>query len=467
MYQSTPTETVHSEECPIHGNHSPSGLTNYHGHALVCSRVPEITIATGTPVAQLVSQLELQAKGAPIVRATFENAPENPFWLILGYRAAREALSANNRHIFCSRRSLDRPRDRADAQALTFGDLSDRSLIFMDNKYHPLLRNFLVSRLAKGTRTAGYYTELITRKIEQTLAEAQSIAGQSQGQADIVSTIARHIPVRVVCEMLGISEVVGPNAIHGLTEQDLVKLSLDVALGFDVPPTRERVAHAARAFQRLYAFMRDCYAHKSFAPGSLMDESAQYIQTLDTNEYPEVANYVLANAAMMVFAGHETTSTFLGSAFALAFEHQEIVREITQGGPTGWREFVEEALRVAPPTTALHRTIGEDTHFYGAQMKRGDGAAVLLMAANRDPEVFADPNRFHPQRYADRGQPMPISFGSGPHTCVGNYLAKLESELTLEALFTRWPGIQQCLPVPDPICAFSYHGYHTLHATLS
>lgn len=140
----------------------------------------------------------------------------------------------------------------------------------------------------------------------------------------------------------------------------------------------------------------------------------------------------------MLAAGFETTVNLIGNATALLDQHRE-QREALLAGDAQWSVAVDEALRHDPPVLLTARTTIRDTEIAGVPIRRNRPIVTLLAAANRDPEVFTDPDRFdvHRDNAADH-----ISFSSGRHYCLGAALARMEGDVALRALRERYPGLR-------------------------
>jgi len=110
---------------------------------------------------------------------------------------------------------------------------------------------------------------------------------------------------------------------------------------------------------------------------------------------------------------------------------------------------VQEFLRYETPTLFVARFPSQRIELGGVAIGAGEPVLVVLAAANRDPAVFAEPDRFGPERFAG-GRTVgvgPLSFAFGPHFCLGASLARLEAEIMLAALLARWPDV--ALTDPD------------------
>jgi cytochrome P450 len=125
---------------------------------------------------------------------------------------------------------------------------------------------------------------------------------------------------------------------------------------------------------------------------------------------------------LLLVNGHETTKTLLVNAVLCIADARPSAEEL----PT----VIEEVLRFLPPTGGTDRFVTRPTVLDGQELRPGDRVVAMITAANRDPEVFADPHTFDPNR-----SPNPhLSFGHGIHFCMGAHLARLETRLALTAL---------------------------------
>jgi cytochrome P450 len=124
----------------------------------------------------------------------------------------------------------------------------------------------------------------------------------------------------------------------------------------------------------------------------------------------------------------------------LIIEDDDVRRACDQAFAAGeFNAVVEEFLRVLTPAMNVTRTATQDVDFHGQTIRRNDTMQLMLIAANRDPEVFTDPHRFDPSRV--RANALTggdgLAFGSGLHRCVGNVLAKMDSRILFEEMHRR------------------------------
>ena len=148
---------------------------------------------------------------------------------------------------------------------------------------------------------------------------------------------------------------------------------------------------------------------------------------------------ILGACSMILFAGHETTSSTIGSATISLINNREASRVVGALPDSGESHpAIEEMLRYEAPAKAMMRRVVEDHEFHGAQLQKDDAVFLMILAANRDPQVFSNPDLIDVER-----NPNPhLTFGLGHHYCLGAPLAKLETRIALPALWSRFPNIQ-------------------------
>jgi cytochrome P450 len=144
---------------------------------------------------------------------------------------------------------------------------------------------------------------------------------------------------------------------------------------------------------------------------------------------------LLHNLTLLLVAGFETTTNLLGNGLQIILQDPP-AGDAVAAGSVSPSAFVEEVLRFDSPVQLTSR-IGYDTDLGGVQVSGETGVTTLLGAGNRDPRRFTDPASFDPLR-PDGG---PLSFGGGPHFCIGAALARLEGTVAFPRLLNRFPKI--------------------------
>jgi len=147
---------------------------------------------------------------------------------------------------------------------------------------------------------------------------------------------------------------------------------------------------------------------------------------------------VISNAAVLMFGGIETTEGMIANAVAHLLAHPEALERVL-ADPRLIAGAVEESLRLEPAAAVLDRYATRDVRFGGAAIRRGDLVRVSVTAANRDPAVFTDPDRFDLDR---PNAARHLAFARGPHVCIGMHLARLEAHVAVGRLLARLPGLR-------------------------
>lgn len=143
------------------------------------------------------------------------------------------------------------------------------------------------------------------------------------------------------------------------------------------------------------------------------------------------------NLSTLLTGGNMTTADLIGNAIWLLLRHPEELAKL-KANPALVPSAIEEALRFEPPVDGTQRILDRDRSFAGCPMHKGQVVAVQLPAANRDPNAFPDPDRFDITRKPNAH----VSFGGGPHICIGAPLARMEAQIAIAALFRRFPDLR-------------------------
>ena len=149
-------------------------------------------------------------------------------------------------------------------------------------------------------------------------------------------------------------------------------------------------------------------------------------------ELPEVMD-VVRLATILFAAGQETTARLLAAGMRFLCEQPALAEEL-RSDPEAIPNFVEECLRLEGPIKGSFRLALRDTTLAGVAIPAGSMLMAVIGAANRDPRVFEDPDRFDPKRSNARRN---IAFGHGEHFCPGASLARTEARISFERLLAR------------------------------
>jgi cytochrome P450 len=252
------------------------------------------------------------------------------------------------------------------------------------------------------------------------IAEGLADALDRSGAFDLVPGFTVPLPVTVIAELLGVPE--GDHAQFKRWSDDWVH----VAGG-----------HAGESIGEFRTWARaQVLDRRSTAdpPDDLL--TAVALTEVDGERLDETSAAGLA--VILVIAGNETTTNALGTAIQRLVSDPGLFERV-RADRSLIPELVEETLRFDPPIPVLPRKATADTSLDGTSLTAGETLLVHLGAANRDPEVFADPDRFDIERRGDRAH---IGFGYGAHTCVGAPLARAEMAIGINVILDRFPALQ-------------------------
>jgi cytochrome P450 len=247
-----------------------------------------------------------------------------------------------------------------------------------------------------------------------------------QGTFDFIGDFADHIPVAVICELLGV-----PKEDIGKFKEWTFKVTSMTGIGI----TDADVARADAAMTKHLSYLSDLLAERQRDPRD--DLLSNLIWARDQGQQLTESE-TLGLAFLLLAAGSDTTTAFLGGA-ALALLRNRDQLELLRAQPELMPRAVEELLRFEGPVHfGLIRTTTEALHLDGAEVPAGERIWTILPAANRDPDAFPDPDAL----VLGRDGPPHLSFGQGVHVCLGAGLARLEASVALQRLLERFPRLE-------------------------
>jgi cytochrome P450 len=249
---------------------------------------------------------------------------------------------------------------------------------------------------------------------------ARLLAALPPGGAELRRGLAGPLAVAVVARSLGLAGA-EPSTVLGWYDAIVSGVS-GVAAGHPVPEDAhtafDRLGDAVRA--ELDAPRRTTLLRAAVEDGDLAPAE------------------VVANAAVIMFGGIETTEGMIVNAILHLLSHPDQLA-LVRADPSLLPGAVEESLRLEPSAAVVDRYATRDTTLGGVDIAAGDFVVVSLAGANRDPDVFPDPDRFDVRREEARLQ---VGFAHGPHVCPGMHLARLETRAAITALLAAHPDVR-------------------------
>ena len=307
--------------------------------------------------------------------------------------------------------------------------------VMSNSGYRWLSEVFVMQDPPRHTRVRGLVTGALTaRRVHAMAPRIQEIAdalidaveGQGEGGCDLMTTFAYRLPVMVMCDMLGVDP----------DDSRLPAVIAAIAQSFIVFEARRLTAAeldtANREMDLLEAFFTELFEARRRAP---RDDLATALANAG-DQAGALSTHELTTVAIGLFgAGFETTAHMLGNGLLTLHRHPEQWARLC-ADPDGLAEgAVSEVLRYESSLVATYRTALADARVGDVEVATGQRVLTLIGAANRDPEVFDDPDRFDITR---RGT-QHMSFGGGIHFCVGAELARLEGRIAFATLARRLP----------------------------
>ncbi|ABD55587.1 cytochrome P450 [Jannaschia sp. CCS1] len=247
------------------------------------------------------------------------------------------------------------------------------------------------------------------------------------GPVDIVAHYTRQLPFLAICELLGI-----PESAHAALTRRIAPLS-----AVSNPIT------AVYAMARLGGVQRDF--HAMFARARAEPPGPGLISALvhtDDNGAKLSEEELLSLTLLLFLAGHETTVHLINAGIVALAGDAALTRHFINT-PDTRHLFVEEIMRSTTPVTLTKPMFAaQDTDVLGANIRKGEMVAALLIAANHDPDRVDAPQELRPERRPNAH----LGFGFGPHVCLGMQLARVEAVTALTALFARHPDLRLARP---------------------
>ena len=274
---------------------------------------------------------------------------------------------------------------------------------------------------------------------------------ETEGEIDLVSTLAYPLPVAVIMTMLG-----APQA-------DLDRLkhwSDEIALFIgNARATRDKHARAQQGLVKLAEYFLPIIAERRKEPRD--DLISALISACDHDEQLTEAELV-ATCVLLLFAGHETTTNLIANGVVQLLEHREQWRRLC-ARPALIPTAIEECLRYDGPIKSTGRLVTVAHELDGQALRPGQRVYGMVAAANRDPREFPEPECFDISREPNRH----LSFGFGIHFCLGAALARLEGQIAIGALARRFPDMRRTTDVLSFADSLSLRKLESLPVRLS
>lgn len=340
-------------------------------------------------------------------------------WMVTRYETVDRILRSSGFRTPRGYRDANDPAGPPRYDATTALGLHRRQfIIFQSGDAHTRLRKLIMKVFtpravrALAPRIEGLVDELLAPALER-------------GSLEVIGDLAYPLPATVICELLGI-----PAA-----DRDRNRAwGAIVAQTIDPMCTDAQIKAAEIAMAEWDAYIRELLAERRRNPGDALLDAMLGVEE-DGTRLSE--DEVAANATFLFLAGHETTTNLIGNGlYALLRAPEQMAR--LRAEPGLLENAIEELLRFDSPVQFAPRVALERIEIEGATLEQEMPILLALGSANRDPRRYDRPDDLD----IARPDPKPLSFGGGPHFCVGAALARLEAKHAFGALVSRARSIE-------------------------
>jgi len=240
-----------------------------------------------------------------------------------------------------------------------------------------------------------------------------------RGECEFVTEVAAELPLQVICEMMGVPQA-DRRQIFDLTNR---------LIGFDDPEFQTSEEDGEQAATEVFLYANKlAELYRDGAADNLTSVLAHGEVDGEKLAELEFCSFFL----LLVVAGNETTRTVTTNGMRLLIEHPEQLRRLVDD-PSMIPSAVEEILRYEPAVICFRRTATRDIELRGQKIREGDKVVMWYPSANRDEDVFVEPDRFD----IGRSPNDHLAFGIGQHFCLGANLARLELNIIFEEIVRR------------------------------
>jgi cytochrome P450 len=368
---------------------------------------PPAPVSPDDPVPEVFAQL----KSCPVAQGELPDG--STAWLVGGYDQVRQVLTDQR---------FSRALASAPGRSLQGIELSSaNSIIGMDPPEHTRLRKLVVSAFTVRR------VEAMRPRVAAIVAELVAAFTAGPEPTDLMTSFSLPLPVRVICELLGVptADIARFRAWSSTLVTDWEQDSGEILT----------------ALAELYEYFADLIRIRRAQPAD--DLLSALIAARDSGD--RLSEAELTNLACTILvAGYETTAHSISLSLLALLAHPDQLARL-RADPALIPGAVEELLRyVRIGVLPLSRITTEEVELGGVTIAAGEVVLPVIQAANRDPLVFSEPERFDISR-----APSHLGFGSGAHHCLGAQLARVELQEAMRGLVTQVPGLALAVPPAD------------------
>lgn len=250
-----------------------------------------------------------------------------------------------------------------------------------------------------------------------------------RGHMDLVKEYAFPIPATIISDMLGIPDA--DRSRFARLSNDIIAFGSGIRPDMDPATLQQKAQEASQEFD---GYLAELFAIKRRTPA---DDLTTALIRAEDEEGRLTEEELTQNIRLLFMAGHETTVNLMGNAVVALFRFPDQLQRL-KAHPELMPKAVEEFLRFDSSVQQLPRVAQEDVEIGGQVIRAGEMVFCVLGSANRDPDIYPEPDLLDIERPFVRSK----SFGGGIHFCLGAQLARIETEIALNTLLARLPTLQ-------------------------
>ncbi len=303
------------------------------------------------------------------------------------------------------------------------------SMINLDQPWHIPLR-----MAHRPFFTPDYIAKLQTRvegEVDRLLDNMEAIAKKNDGKVDMVTHFSEWLPLYTLCEMLGIDEKHRPSIVrwmHYLEHAQYIVTDPDSKI------SPWFIMKFMWNIRQMFNYGQKVLADRRKNP---RDDLLSAIATTELDGDPMDQAYLDGSWLLIIFAGNDTTRNSLSGTMRLLTQFPD-QKQILLDEPHLVAKMVPEALRLVSPVMYMRRTALAEAEFSGQKIMPGEKVVMYYGAANRDPDVFNNPDRMDIHRNNAKDH---LAFGTGAHVCLGQRIANMQLETAYRRILDRFPNI--------------------------
>ncbi|MFI0977153.1 cytochrome P450 [Streptomyces sp. NPDC021093] len=303
-----------------------------------------------------------------------------------------------------------------------------RTMAEMSGPEHLRLRRLVAP--AFSARRAAAFRPRIEAIVDRLLDELAGHASPEDGTVDLLTHFAQHLPMEVICEWVGIPEEDRPQwRKYGATVSAGAGAEFAAAIPGIVRGAKEAVERRRREPK---------VVGQDVAPTGAADLLGDLIHAQD-EDGDRLSDVEMVTLIWHVVLAGQSPTPLVANAIDALLAHPEQLAAL-RAEPSLMPGAVEELTRWTGPTLlSIPRYAAEEVELHGVRVAKGDAVTALVAAANRDPRAFQDPERLDVRRTAPATPHL--SFGHGPHFCLGASVARIQTEVALAGLLRRFPDL--------------------------